>query len=367
MSSKRRRNKTLPPGIDELPSGEHRARITDANGSRRMYVGTLADAVRWREQQHAARARARAGLEEPPEADGDMTLGDLITLFNRQAAFAYQSEVAQYFLRRWKEWLGRRRLSSLRDRDIITWRDERIADGVAAATIDRELSALKGIYRWAMRTRRMRISNPATGITGSTGVGARIQPAPRRPAPGAVDRTRAAILEHLEEETSARVIQIYDLARWTGMRRGEILALRWRDLHLDDDTDPYLIVEQRRDGATKSQTRAMPLIRQAGELLRQMLTAKSANAADTDRIWMVEPRSISQAIRRACDRAGIPADERATMHPQRHLFVSLAREGGMPDAALREVIGHRDPIALRGYTRIDREVAGRLLREALRT
>lgn len=366
MSSQHRTNATWPTGIDQLPSGECRARITDANGIRRVYVGILADAVRWREQQSAARARARAGLEEPPEADGDLTFGELIAVFEKHAASDYQSESAAYFLRRWREWLGRRRLSSIRDRDIIAWRDERIADGVSTATVDRELSALKGVYRWAMRTRRMRISNPASGITGSTGVGTRIKPTPRRPKPGAVERTRAAILEHLESGTAVRVLQIYDLARWTGMRRIEILALRWSDLHLDDDEDPYLVVERRRGGASKSYTRDVPLVEPAATLLRLLFAAKPSGVADSDRIWAVKPRTITQAIRRACKRAQIPQAERATLHPQRHLFISLAREAGMADAPLREIVGQRDPRSLPGYTVIERKVAGRQLREAMK-
>lgn len=359
---KRKRN--LPPGIDQLDSAEYRARITDANGQRRQFVGGLDDAVRWLEQQRAARARARAGLEEPPPVRSGQTLGQLIEQFRAVAQTAYASEVAGHFLDKWTAWLGARSLASLRDTDIIQWRDQRYAQGVSAATIDRELSALKGLYKWA-RAQRMRITNPAAGITSHRGVGVRVKPEKRRPAPGAVDRTRAAILAHLEPDTAAQTLAVYDLARYTGLRRSGIVGLRWDDLHLDATT-PHLVVRQDRAGQTKSTSHTVPLIPDAVRILREQAANQPDRAGRADdHLFDIDARSFTQNLRRACNRAGIPPSERATLHQQRHEFVSRAREAGVPDAVIREAIGHRDARALQGYTKIETAIAGRLLTAAM--
>ena len=350
----------LPRGIDRLSSGEYRARLTDANGQRRQFVGSLADARRWLDQQRTARARARAGLEEPPPAHSGQTLGDLIAKFRAVAESAYASEVAGHFLDKWSRWFGSRQLASLRDSDIIAWRDQRYAAGVSAATIDRELSALKGLYKWS-RANRMRLTNPAAGITSHRGVGVRVKPEKRRPAPGAVDRTREAILAHLDPDTAAHTLAVYDLARYTGMRRSGIVALRWDDLHLDATT-PHLIVRQDRAGQSKSTEHIVPLIPDAVRLLHSLAARRSA---PDERLFGLDGRSFTQNVRRACNRAGIPPAERATLHQQRHEFVSKAREAGVPDAVIREAIGHRDARALEGYTSIETALAGRLLTAAM--
>ena len=354
----------LPPGIDRLPSGEYRARTMDANGRRKAFTTPdLADATRWLDQQRAARARAKAGLEEPPPVHSGQTLGQLIAQFRAVAESAYASEVAGHFLDKWTHWLGARQLASLRDSDIITWRDQRYAEGVSAATIDRELSALKGLYKWA-RAQRMHIPNPAAGITSSRGVGVRVKPEKRRPARGAIERTRAAILKRLDPVVAAQTVAVYDLARFTGMRRSGIIGLCWQDLRLDDST-PHVVVRQDRAGQVKSTEHVVPLAPDAVHVLRELMSRRPKVSADSDRIFAIDARSFTQNLRRACDRAGIPPDERATLHQQRHEFVSRARETGVPDAVIREAIGHRDARALQGYTKVDLEVAGRLLSAAM--
>ena len=364
MEREMARKPRLPPGIDLLPSGEYRARAMDANGRRRAIVSpVLADATRWLDQQRAARARARAGLEEPQPIQSGQTLGQLIDQFRAVAESAYASEVAGHFLDKWKRWLGARRLASLRDTDIIAWRDQRYAEGKSPATIDRELSALKGIYRWA-RANRMHIPNPAAGITSSRGVGVRVKPEKRRPARGAIERTRAAILKRLDPVVAAQTVAVYDLARFTGMRRSGIIGLCWQDLRLDDST-PHVVVRQDRAGQVKSTEHVVPLAPDAVHVLRELMSRGPKGSTASDQIFTIDARSFTQNLRRACDRAGIPPDERATLHQQRHEFVSRARETGVPDAVIREAIGHRDARALQGYTKVDLEVAGRLLSAAM--
>lgn len=358
------RKPRLPPGIDLLPSGEYRARIMDANGQRRAFTTpALPDAVRWLDQQRAARARARVGLEEPPPLHSGQTLGQLIEQFRAVAESAYASEVAGHFLDKWQRWFGSRQLASLRDSDIITWRDQRYAEGVRPATIDRELSALKGIYKWA-RASRMHLLNPAAGITSHRGVGVRVQPEKRRPAAGSLERTRAAIRVHLRPDVAQAILAVYDLARYTGLRRSGLIGLCWQDLRLDDST-PHIVVRQDRAGQIKSAAHIVPLIPDAIIVLRDLLERRPKASADSDQIFTIDARSFTQNLRRACDRAGIPPAERATLHPLRHEFVSRAREAGVPDAIIRAAIGHRDPRAIEGYTAIEASVAGRLLTAAM--
>ncbi|EQD57228.1 Integrase, catalytic core, phage domain protein, partial [mine drainage metagenome] len=165
-------------------------------------------------------------------------------------------------------------------------------------------------------------------------------------------------------DVATQTLAVYDLARFTGMRRSGIIGLRWDDVHLAATT-PHLVVRQDRSGQTKSTSHTVPLIPDAVRILREQAANRPDRAAPDERLFGLDGRSFTQNVRRACNRAGIPPDQRATLHQQRHEFVSLAREAGVPDAVIREAIGHRDARALEGYTSIETALAGRLLSAAM--
>jgi integrase len=141
---------------------------------------------------------------------------------------------------------------------------------------------------------------------------------------------------------------MYLTAATTGLRQGELLGLRWRDIDW-----PARRVRVRRSyvrgefGTPKSKrsTRSVPLIdRTAGELDR--LHQASAYQGDDDLVFghpvLGGPLDRSRVLKRfkaALKRAGV---RQARFHDLRHTFGTRMAARGVPMRALQEMMGHRD-------------------------
>jgi integrase len=198
------------------------------------------------------------------------------------------------------------------------------------------------------------------------------RPPPRQPGPGRYQATQgqagdhfwtstevAAFLSWIEEHADLHDLALYQLAIQTGMRRGELLGLRWSDIDWERRS---LTVEQqlaqRRDGAgqfgppkTRGSRRTIDLsddtvaalvswrdaqakCREAwGELyLAQGLVFSKENGDSHD------PRVISRRLSRQTAAAGV---KRIRFHDLRHTsaVVGLRELGEWPDEVSKR-LGH---------------------------
>jgi integrase len=151
------------------------------------------------------------------------------------------------------------------------------------------------------------------------------------------------------EEALGRVERaLYLTAAMSGLRQGELLALRWMDI---DWTAQRVRVRRNyvrgRFGTPKSRrsSRAVPLAdRVAGELER--LFKASAHQSDDDLVFCHphtgNPLDRSQVLKRfkqALNRAGV---REARFHDLRHTFGTRIAAAGVPMRTLQEWMGHRD-------------------------
>lgn len=121
-----------------------------------------------------------------------------------------------------------------------------------------------------------------------------------------------------------------------GLRRGEILGLKWTDVDLAAGLIHVKRQLIRVDGqlletAPKSMTsvRDVPLPAKLAEQLR--FTRR------TGRVVNSTPDALRKALARACDRAGVP---RITLHGLRHSMAAVAATEGVPIKVLQEIMGH---------------------------
>jgi integrase len=150
---------------------------------------------------------------------------------------------------------------------------------------------------------------------------------------------------------------LYALALWTGMRRGELAGLQWRDVQLVGD-EPHLTVSRQRnavDGATIEQdpkttrsARRIPLGPEAVAMLREhrkrQATDLAALRAD-DRGWVfvdvdgrpLDPTSITRRLESAAGRAGLPW---IGVHGLRHTHAVGLLRAGVPLKVVSERLGH---------------------------
>ncbi len=142
---------------------------------------------------------------------------------------------------------------------------------------------------------------------------------------------------------------LYLTAAMTGLRKGELVALRWRDV---DWTSGRIRVRQNYTrgefGTPKSKrsTRSVPLTDEgAGELER--LFQHSRWQGDDDLVFahpetggVVTKSNVTRRMRAALKAAGL--DDSHVFHDLRHTFGTRMAAVGVPMRTLQEWMGHRD-------------------------
>jgi integrase len=120
---------------------------------------------------------------------------------------------------------------------------------------------------------------------------------------------------------------LYLLALHTGLRRGEINALRWGDLHLDT-ADPFYLVPAAKSKSRKEQPRPLH-----PELVRELQAMKSARKVTPETLVFPERVPPMKVIRADFKAAGIPlVDERGyrvDFHALRMTYITRLQQAGV--------------------------------------
>ena len=159
-----------------------------------------------------------------------------------------------------------------------------------------------------------------------------------------------------------------------GLRRGEVLGLRWRDV---DESDREIRIRQqihRSHGAlqlgpvkTAAGRRDLPLLPLAAEALRTRAQAQEADRQVLGQAWQasyglvfttrtgrpVEPRNLVRSFRRICDDNKLRV---IALHHLRHTTATLLKNLGVPARDAQIILGHsRLAVTLEIYTHEDRQ------------
>ncbi|MDI3316876.1 MAG: site-specific integrase [Bacillota bacterium] len=185
---------------------------------------------------------------------------------------------------------------------------------------------------------------------------------------------RDEVMQLMAAVRGTRIEAIVVLALATGMRRGELLGLRWRDVDLEDGVLRVAQALQRLDNGLASTTpKTRESVRQvkigpeaATVLRRQKLLIQKARLAwgpawQGDKWDLVFPREdgqplspnwLSAAFRRAVEKAGFkPPLPR--FHDLRHTFTTLQAAAGTPIHVISKMLGHSDVMTtLRIYAHV---------------
>jgi len=149
-------------------------------------------------------------------------------------------------------------------------------------------------------------------------------------------------VRYLTDEEEAKLLdacspylrRIVTFAIHTGMRRGEILGLRWRDVDFRNTvaTIPAARAKGRRDRHVPLNSVALSILRELPQSIdrNEPVFANSAGNRNenVERLW-----------RAALKESGV---EDFRFHDLRHTFASRLAMAGVDLAALRELLGHRD-------------------------
>lgn len=221
-------------------------------------------------------------------------------------------------------------------RDRVRLKEKPDGTRISPGTVNRYLGALSHVFNTACREWGWIESNPMTGLS-----------RPREP------RGRVRFLEEDElerlldacaESSDPNLYPLVELALCTGMRQGELLGLRWRDVDLSRGR---AVAEDTKNG----ERRGVPLVPRAVGLLQDL----HARRVERTRYVLPGPRTGEKAVfnYRAWDRAREVAEiEDFRFHDLRHTAASYLAMQGASLLQIAEVLGHKTHVMVKRYAHL---------------
>lgn len=213
---------------------------------------------------------------------------------------------------------------------------------LSAKTVGNHLIFLHGLFAFAVK-RGWASSNPVASVERPAGEGA--DPDIRFIGPKELD----ALLAQIPEDALGAIERpLYVTAAMAGLRQGELLALRRRDVDFRAG-----IIRVRRNytrgrfGTPKSRrsSRAVPMAKAVAEELRAQFRRSKYKDPD-DLVFChpetggpYDPSKMRKRFREAVEAAGIRA---IRFHDLRHTFGTRMAATGAPLRSIQEWMGHRD-------------------------
>lgn len=231
------------------------------------------------------------------------------------------------------------RLDEAGIRRYTAWRHRQ---GISGKTLQRELSSLRGFYRWLLRENQA-VANPSVGI--------RAPKSPRK-LPHTFDADQlGALLDPVDgDPLMIRDTAMVELFYSSGLRLTELVSIDLGDI-------------DRRDGelgvvGKGSKSRRVPVGRKAREAIERWLAVRPALANRDERALFVSlrggrihPRTVEKRLERWALERG--ASQHLHPHLLRHSFATHLLESSGDLRAVQELLGHADIGTTQIYTHLD--------------
>jgi len=225
--------------------------------------------------------------------------------------------------------------------------------GLAAKSLQRELSALRSLYRYLLREGLAR-NNPAQGVRA---------PKVRRKLPVTLDADQMGRLldQGADDPLELRDLAMLELFYSSGLRLAELVSVDLGDI---DPADASLEVTGK--GA---KSRRVPVGGKALAALRRWLEVRGALANSQEPALFVSrrgnrihPRTVQARVSRWAVAKGAPRG----LHPHlmRHSFASHLLESSGDLRAVQELLGHADIATTQIYTHLDFQHLARVYDQA---
>ena len=150
----------------------------------------------------------------------------------------------------------------------------------------------------------------------------------------------------LREAKDSGVFALYYIDLTTGLRRGELLGLKWSDIDLERGDLRVQRQIGRIDGKiiemplkTKNAYRTLPLSADAIDVLMQQRrkTGNSEWVFPSPSGGPISPDSVLHMLHRVLKRAGLP---KVRFHDLRHTFATMALQNGVDVKTVSSMLGH---------------------------
>ena len=262
----------------------------------------------------------------------NITLAELLFKYAKEISPLHKGVIAETYRLKSiaRRWIGELDIRYLTKQHFIQYRDDRM-NVVTSGSVGAELALMKRVLDTAAKNWGLGIPyNPIKDIEfprGSTERNRRLK-----------EGERERLLTAASSQRNIYIAPAIEFATETGMRRSEMLSLRWCDLDLENG---FASLYDTKNG----EDRRVPLTRRCVEILRTV-------RQDHEKVFPISANCLRLAWERARNKAGI-TDLR--FHDLRHEAVSRFFEMGMsvPEVAL--ISGHKDVRMLFRYTHLKAE------------
>ena len=149
----------------------------------------------------------------------------------------------------------------------------------------------------------------------------------------------------LQEAKATGVYEMYYIELATGLRRGELLGLKWTDIDWNNGIIKIRRQVARVDGQiveaplkTKNSYRTVTISQQAIEVLKQQEEKTNDEYVfPSPNGGPISPDSVNNMLKRVLARAGIP---KVRFHDLRHTFATIALQNGVDIKTVSGMLGH---------------------------
>lgn len=348
------RDTRLPGFILRVQPSGARSYVAQLGRSRRITLAKVGEMTPEEARERCKLVLGNVAHGRPPlhgiDGTDSLTLGkffdDTYTPWLKANRPKTADQTLQRFESVFEKWRNRV-LSALTVESIEDWKTAQLESGLAPGTVLRDTMLLSGVLTRAVKLRKLN-DNPVRHLDKP-----RID---RTPKVRYLDKDEEKRLREALVARDAEMIEARESAnRWrkarkqdplpplphygdhltpavlvsinTGVRRGELLAMKWAAVDLKNG---LLTVEG--STAKSDQTRHVPLNSEAVAAL----TNWKAQRPDTDRVFPIDT-SFKSAWASLLTRASISAFR---WHDLRHHFASRLAQAGVPLNTIRELLGH---------------------------
>ena len=224
-------------------------------------------------------------------------------------------------------------LNGIDAKTIVSWQNKLIKKGLAQKTLTNIHKCLSAIFNHAVRFYGLK-NNPCK-VAGSPRLTDQIS----KPMRFWTLEEYRSVIQHIDDIKAKTAIM---LLYYSGMRKGELLALTWDKLDLEECTVTIDTSYQRLNGQpviTATKTGIARTIMLPEQVIEQLKTYKAAcyRPEDSDFVFHWEKRFIEQGIKIGSEVSGV---KRIHVHGLRHSHASLLIQMGVNIVLISKRLGH---------------------------
>jgi integrase len=303
--------------------GRWRAQVRRAGESTSRSFDTKREALEWATQ-------VEAGLAGGKKVSSRITVAEVVEEYRRlrlEAGRAIEADSNQrYMLDHLAEDLGAETVEKLSPQRFVRWAQERKEQGAGAYTVNTELSALGTALRHVASFRGLDLPDVvarARPLLHHLQLIAGGKRRARQPEGDELER----VLEHFAGRPEYQdIIQVLAV---TGMRRGELVRLKWTDI--DEQQRAVWIRQRKHPRRVEARDELVPLLGESWRIVQRQ-------PREDERIFPIHPNTLTKAWTAACRALGVPD---LHLHDLRREAASRLRERGFDLDERKRITGHR--------------------------